>query len=118
MTIQETLRLFGITRCYKGFKHVEFAVALAVSEENRLEAVTKEIYMETASHFNCKWTAVECNIRTAVARAWSVNPALSCEMAGYPLTCTPTASEFIEIIASYILRSSQPQSYLRPVVML
>lgn len=118
MTIQETLRLFGITRCYKGFKHVEFAVALAVSEENRLEAVTKEIYMETASHFNCKWTAVERNIRTAVARAWSVNPALLCEMAGYPLTCTPTASEFIEIIASYILRSSQPQSYLRPVVML
>lgn len=118
MTIQKTLRLFGITRCYIGSKHVEFAVALAVSEEDRLEAVTKESYMETASHFRCKWTAVERNIRTAVARAWRVNPALLCKMAGYPLTCTPTASEFIEIITSYILRSSQPQSYLRPVVML
>ncbi len=42
MTIQEILRLFGITRCYKGFKHIEFSVALAVSEEERLEAVTKE----------------------------------------------------------------------------
>ena len=118
MTIQETLRLFGITRCYKGFKHIEFAVALAIAKEERLEAVTKEIYMETASHFNCSWTAVERNIRTAVARAWEVNPSLLCEMAGYPLTCTPTASEFIEIITSYILRSSQPQPYLRPVVML
>lgn len=57
-TIQETLRLFGITRCYKGFKHTAFAIALAVSGEERLEAVTKEIYMETASHFGCKWTAV------------------------------------------------------------
>lgn len=117
MTIQETLRLFGITRCYKGFKHVEFAVALAVSEKDRLEAATKEIYMETASHFRCKWTAVERNIRTAVARAWSVNPALLCKMAGYPLTCTPTASEFIEIIASYILHSNQQQPNLQPLVM-
>ncbi len=117
MTIQETLRLLGITRCYKGFKHVEFSVALAVYEEERLEAVTKEIYMETASHFNCKWTAVERNIRTAAARAWRVNRPLLCKMAGYPLTCTPTASEFIEIIASYILRLNLPQSNLRSLAM-
>ena len=118
MIIQETLRLFGITRCYKGFKRTAFAVALAVAEEDRLEAVTKEIYMETASHFNCKWTAVERNIRTAVARAWKINRSLLCEMAGYPLACSPTASEYIEIIASYIVRSSPPQPDLRPLVML
>ena len=101
MSIQETLRLFGITRCYKGFLHTAYAIQLAVENENRLEAVTKEIYMETAFHFNCTWTAVERNIRTAVARAWKINHALLCDMAGYPLTCAPTASEFIEIIASY-----------------
>lgn len=105
MSIQETLRLFGITRCYKGFLHTAYAIQLAVENENRLEAVTKEIYMETAFHFNCTWTAVERNIRTAVARAWKINHALLCDMAGYPLTCAPTASEFIEIIASYILPS-------------
>ncbi len=116
MTIQEILRLLGITRCYKGFRHIEFSVALAVSEEERLEAVTKEIYMETASHFGCKWTAVERNIRTAVMRAWRVNRPLLCEMAGYPLDCTPTASEFIEIIASYIMRY-QPQPDLRLIAM-
>ncbi len=118
MTIQEILRLLGITRCYKGFKHIEFAVVLAVSEEDRLEAVTKEIYMETASHFNCKWTAIERNIRTAAARAWKINRPLLCKMAGYPLTCTPTASEFIEIIASYLLRTSQPPLDLPRVVSL
>lgn len=118
MTIQEILRLFGITRCYKGFLHTAYAIQLAVEDENRLEAVTKEIYMETALRFNCSWTAVERNIRTAVARAWKINHALLCDMAGYPLTCTPTTSEFIEIIASYILRSSQPQLPLRPLVML
>lgn len=113
-TVQDTLRLFGITKCYKGFKHTAFAICLAVQDEARLEAVTKEIYMVTASHFNCKWTAVERNIRTAVARAWKVNRPLLFEMAGYPLSSAPTASEFIEILASYILRSSQPQSQLRP----
>lgn len=51
MSIQETLRLFGITRCYKGFLHTAYAIQLAVENENRLEAVTKEIYMETAFHF-------------------------------------------------------------------
>lgn len=112
--VQDILRSLGITRCYKGFKHTEYAVLLAVQNESHLEAVTKEIYMETANYFECHWTAVERNIRTAVARAWRTNRPLLCEMAGYPLGKEPSASEFIEIIASYIIRSSQPQSNLRP----
>ena len=115
--IQDTLRLFGITRCYKGFKHTTFAIWLAIRDDSRLEAVTKEIYMETASHFNCEWTAVERNIRTSVARAWRVNRPLLGEIAGYPLETEPTASEFIEIIATYLIRSHQPQSTLRPVAL-
>lgn len=107
--IRDALRPFGITRCYKGLVHTCFSIFLAVNDDFRLEAVTKEIYMETASHFGCKWTAVERNIRTVAARAWQVNPDLLMQMAGYPLNGTPSASEFIEIISSYILRSSHPQ---------
>ena len=114
--IQGTLRLLGITRCYKGFKHTAYAIFLAVQDESRLEAVTKEIYMETAAHFGCKWTAVERNIRTVVSRAWSVNPALLCHMAGFPLELEPTASQFVEIISAYIIRSCQPLPQLPPVV--
>ena len=110
IVIQDTLRPLEITRCYKGFLHTAYAIQLAVEDESRLEAVTREIYMETAAHFDCKWTAVERNIRTAVSRAWKINRPLLCDMAGYPLACTPAASEFIEIVASYILRSRQPQS--------
>ena len=117
MAIQDILRQLGITRCYKGFNHTAYAIYLATQDENRLAAVTKEIYMETASHFNCKWTAVERNIRTAAERAWKVNRSLLCELAPYPLLCTPSASEFIEILTSYILRSSQPQPQLWPLVL-
>ena len=108
-SVQDILRSFGITRCYKGFKHTEYAICLAIRDESRLEAITKEIYMATADHFECHWTAVERNIRTAVAKAWRTNRPLLCEMAGYPLGKEPTVSEFIEIIASYVIRSNQPQ---------
>ena len=59
--IQDTLRLFGITRCYKGFQHTAYAIQLAVEDEDRLEAVTKEIYMETAFHstvLGLRWNAI------------------------------------------------------------
>lgn len=107
--VQDILRSLGITRCYKGFKHTEYAICLAIQDESRLEAITKEIYMETAN-----WTAVERNIRTAVSRAWSVNPDLLCQMAGYPLESEPTSLQFIEIISSYIIRSYRPQPLVLP----
>ena len=113
--VQDILRSLGITRCYKGFKHTEYAICLAIQDESRLEAITKEIYMETAAHFECNWTAVERNIRTAVSRAWSVNPGLLCQMAGYPLESEPTSSQFIEIISSYTIRSQPPQAQLQPL---
>ena len=110
MRIQEILRSFGITPRYKGYKHITYAIYLAVTENDRLEAVTKEIYMETAAHFGCSWTAVERNIRTSVARAWKINPRLLSQMAGYPLAVSPTASEFIEIVSSYLIRSCHEAS--------
>ena len=72
--------------------------------------------MEAALHFHCQWTTVERSIRTAVERAYKINPILLCKIAGYPLTCIPTASEFIEIIASYILHPSQPQTAPRHLI--
>lgn len=107
INVQNTLRHFGITRCYKGFHQASYSIWLALNDEMRLHSITQQIYMETAVYFNCKWTAVERNIRTAAARAWNINPDLLCQMAGYPLSDVPTASEFIEIITSYLLRNPQ-----------
>ena len=89
-------------------------VSRAMNNHPDINPETKEIYMETAAHFECNWTAVERNIRTAVSRAWSVNPDLLCQMAGYPLESEPTSSQFIEIISSYIIRSHQPQPLALP----
>jgi len=106
--IRHLLHNLGITRCYKGLDYTVYAICLALEdEESLLTAVTKGIYMDTAEHFGCSWTAVERNLRTITARAWQANPALLQRLAGYPLTGTPTVSEFIEIIVSSILRMEQ-----------
>ena len=105
-TTQDTLRSFGITRCYKGVQYAAYAIQLAVEDESRLEAITKEIYEETAEHFGCNGAAVERSIRTVVDRAWKIDSRLLREIAGYNFDRIPTASEFIEIMATHILRSS------------
>lgn len=102
--IQDTLRPMGITRTCCGYKRLIMATELVLKNEDCLDSVTKEIYMEIASQCGCKWTSVEHNIRTASRRAWTVNPQLLIQMAGYPLDGPPTASEFLEIVSNYIQR--------------
>ena len=106
--IYALLQEFGITRCYKGYHHASYCIFLAVTDEYKLESVTKRIYSEAAVHFDCSWFAVERNIRTISARAYKVNPILLRQIAGYPLDSAPTASEFIAILASHILRMQNP----------
>lgn len=103
--IQEILRELGIGMTYRGYQRTAIAIALALEDESRLTAVTKEIYARTGTQTDCQWTAVERNIRTVIQRAWKVNPQRLTQMAGYPLTAPPTASEFIEIITNHILRN-------------
>ena len=109
MTVQDTLQALGITRNYRGCHRAITAIELAMENEDRLEAVTKEIYLEVAKKCGCNWSAVERNIRTVVQRAWRINRPLLIRMAGYPLEVPPTASEFIAIVANFIQRSSPKQ---------
>ena len=107
--IDDTLQALGITRNYKGYPHIAFAIELAVEDEERLRSVTKEIYFVTAKHFHCHWTSVERNIRTVIQRAWQINPTLLDEMAGFRLAATPTVGEFLGITTAYIQRMALPR---------
>ena len=103
--IKKTLRPLGAVRNYRGFQRVLYAVELVLENEDRLEAVTKEVYQRVAAHYGCSWKTVERNIRTAINTAWNRNPEYLIKMAGYPLTEPPTASEFLEIVTNYIQRN-------------
>ena len=67
-TIQDTLRSFGITRCYKGYNHMVYAVQLVMEDESRLEAITKEIYEETAEHFGCTTVQLDDQLKKHTGR--------------------------------------------------
>ena len=104
LRLSDSLRRLGILRTYRGYRTVWEAVRLVLEDEARLNLVTKGVYMGAASACGLRWGAVERNIRTVVRRAWATNPAYLMELAGYPMDGPPTASEFIDILATDAMR--------------
>ena len=100
--IQDTLRELGAGRKRVTQRRTVVAIGLALEDEDRLLHVTKEIYHASAEICGCKWTAVERSIRLVVQRIWSDNAEGLIQMAGYPLSEAPTASDFVEILSHYI----------------
>lgn len=106
---EELLRWMGVTRIYRGFRDTVWAVCLAVEDENRLNAVTKEIYAATAEHYKMGdkgYRKVERNIRTVVQRVWERQPERLDQLAGFSLDKRPAVSEVIALLANYIVRNS------------
>lgn len=104
--IRETLRPFGITRTYCGYSQIVCAIALVIEDESRLCHITTEVYDVVAKQTHCNLTSVERNIRTLIHCAWRNNRTLLLEMAGSPFNSPPSVSQFIDIVASYIIRHS------------
>ena len=103
--INDVLRPLGITRNMKAYRILSNALSLICEQEDRLEAIQKEVYEPLAdqNHFN-NWTAVQSIIRRAAQTAWSVNPAQVQQLAGYPLTGCPSAVQFIEMLYNALVR--------------
>ena len=81
------------------------AVLLTIERPERLLSVTKELYPAVARQYDWTWRCVERAIRSAAKRAWERNPRYLTELARYPIDQAPTSSEFVDILASYFLRS-------------
>lgn len=107
--IQKVLNALGITHNYLGYYQAAYAIGLVLEDENRLLNVGKEIYQRIAGLDGCTFSAVERNLRTVSQRAWEINRKLLSEMAGYPLTRSPKPSEFIEHVATYLLRHPEEE---------
>lgn len=104
LEIEDILWMLGITQSYKGYRRISLILELALKNESRLEAVTKELYMEAATQLHCDWKAIEHSLRTVIRRAWMTNPAFIQEMAGHHMSKYPVNSEFLSITVRYIQR--------------
>lgn len=106
INVQDTLNTLGITHNYRGYRRVVSALVLVFQDEDRFDAIIRDVYQKVAQEYNCDWSAVERALRTIVRRAWKTNQEFLIKIAGYPLTEPPPVSEFIAILYNYIKRSN------------
>ena len=102
--VDAILRPLGIVRSMKAYRTLSDALRLICEQEDRLEAVQKEIYEPLAERQHCAWTAIQSMIRRAVQTAWATNPAQVQHLAGYPLTGCPSAVQFLEMLYNGMVR--------------
>lgn len=104
--VDTILRPLGITRSMKGYRALCACLAQICEQEDRLEAVQKEIYEPVAEQQCCRWSAIQSAIRRAAKLAWEVNPEAVRKLAGYPLTGCPSAVQFLEMIYNALVRGT------------
>lgn len=104
------LRKLGIPRTLNGYFCILSAMELFYEDESRLTAITKEVYMTIAYANDVHWKTVEHSIRTAVKRAWKVNPSFLSEIAGYSITKCPDNREFLANLYDYVIELSKKRN--------
>lgn len=68
--IEETLRDMGLSKSYKGFEYLQYAVSLVLEDSNILTYICKGIYVDVAVYYQTTVSSVERNIRTAKEVIW------------------------------------------------
>ena len=100
--IYDLLYQLGAAANHCGFFYTSLSVWLAVREPERMELITKWLYLDVARHYHTTWKAVEIGIRGVVKIVWEKNPGLLSEWAGCELISRPKASQFIAILISHV----------------
>lgn len=104
--VDTVLRPLGIVRNMRAYRTLSDALRLICEQEDRLEAVQKEIYEPLAERQRCNWTAIQSIVRRAAQSAWNTNPGQVQRLAGYPLTGCPSAVQFLEMLYNALLRGT------------
>lgn len=68
--IISTLDSLGVSRSYTGYDYVVHGLLLIIEDRERLDCITKSLYLDIASHFHTSWNCVEKNMRTVVTSVW------------------------------------------------
>lgn len=104
--LNETIQSLGILKRYKGYKQLMMSVELALDDEERLMYITENIYNVVADKCYCNRHNIERNIRTVARKAWKNHSGRLTEIAGYDVINTPSVSELISILTTYVERNS------------
>ena len=101
--IYGTIRKLGATTNYRGFHFVADAIKLTMVNQDKSTMITKDTYPYIAKKYETTTMNVERCIRVIINSCWKKNKKGMEEIAGYPLTDKPTNSEFVNMVAYYLL---------------
>ena len=101
--VYEIIRKLGLTSKYKGYYYLAEAVNMVMEQKDEQMRITKDIYPCLSGKFKSTPSNVERDIRTAINACWKLNKKGMDEIAGHPLAYKPTNSEFIDLVAYYLL---------------
>lgn len=105
--IYGTIRKLGVTSNYKGYFYLADAIKLAMNSPNKPIRITKDIYPYLAMKYKTTTMNIEHNIRTVINLCWETNQEGIAEIAGCPVCRKPTNSEFIDMLAYYLLTTHE-----------
>ena len=110
-TIKEMLRKLGIPVHIKGYQYTADAIKICIEDKESISSVTKTIYPTVAGMNKTTSSRVERAIRHAIEVAWSKGD-LEYQDILFKYTVSrdkgkPTNSEFIAMIADYIVMNSK-----------
>ena len=103
ITPERLLRTLGASGTLVGFRYAVYMVNRIIEDEDMLLLITKCLYPETARYFGVKACSVERSLRTLISACGKrTNTSIFETIAGRPVNCMPTNSEFLDMVSSYL----------------
>lgn len=100
---ERLLRLLGVSGKLSGFRYAVYMIEQVRDQSEDTLLITKQLYMQTAEHFNTTPNCVERNLRTLIQSCWSYpDHSFLNLIAGAELKQAPTNSQFVDILAAYL----------------
>lgn len=102
--VYRLIRQLGMTSKYKGYYYVAEAVMMSMELQDYPIKITKDIYPHLAKKFKSTPVNIEHDIRTVINVCWTANKESLDRVAGYSLRYRPTNSEFVDMLAYYLIQ--------------
>ena len=105
-TAKIILHQLGIGKTYRGYDYILHGLNLLLLDENKLNCITKTLYIDISHQYHTSHTCVERNIRKVIEVIWSKqkeNHDAIVKIFGERYSSTkPSNKEFLELLYEYV----------------
>ena len=106
VAIRKTLDQIGVKHSLKGYRYIISAIEKGLDDRNKLDYITKVLYVEIARENDSTPSRVERAIRHAIEVTWCRGNARAINsIFGYTVSAAkgkPTNSEFIALVTDFV----------------